>query len=135
VILGQGRNGLVFGHELGSSLCEWVPMARSYARLGYRALVFDFRGYNRLDDDVVAAVAELRRRGVTRSCWSARRWAARPCSGPPPGSDPRLPVKAAMVPLPPDQRDRQTRLEQQIQAASCTAAVPSLTSIGRRHPV
>jgi pimeloyl-ACP methyl ester carboxylesterase len=66
VILGQGRNGLAFGHQLGSNLCEWVPMARSYGRLGYRALVFDFRGYNRLDDDVVATVAELRRRGVTK---------------------------------------------------------------------
>ena len=66
VVLGQGRDGLVFGHQLGSNLCEWVPVARSYARLGYRALVFDFRGYNRLDDDVVAAVAELRRRGVTK---------------------------------------------------------------------
>ena len=43
----------------------------------------------------------------------------------PPGS-----VRAAIVPLPPDWRDRQTRLEQQIQAASCTGAVPSLTSVG-----
>jgi pimeloyl-ACP methyl ester carboxylesterase len=66
VVLGQGRDGLVFGHQLGSNLCEWIPVARSYARLGYRALMFDFRGYNRLDDDVVAAVAELRRRGVTK---------------------------------------------------------------------
>ncbi len=66
VVLGQGRNGLVFGHERGSNLCEWVPLARSYARLGYRALAFDFRNYNRLDYDVVAAVAELRRRGVTK---------------------------------------------------------------------
>jgi hypothetical protein len=43
----------------------------------------------------------------------------------PPGS-----VRAAIVPLPPDWRDRQARLEQQIQAASCTGAVPSLTSVG-----
>ena len=66
VILGHGRNGLVFGHQLGSNLCEWVPFARSYAGLGYRVLVFDFRDYNRPDHDVAAAVAELRRRGVTR---------------------------------------------------------------------
>jgi hypothetical protein len=37
VILGEGRTGLVFGHERGSNLCEWVPTARAYARLGYRA--------------------------------------------------------------------------------------------------
>jgi Dienelactone hydrolase family len=65
VVLGQGRGGLVFGHERGSNLCEWVPLARSYAQLGYRALAFDFRDYNRLDEDVAAA-AELRRRGVAR---------------------------------------------------------------------
>jgi len=66
VVLGEGRNGLVFGHERGSNLCEWVPTARAYARLGYRALVFDFHDQDRLDQDVVAAVAELRRRGVDR---------------------------------------------------------------------
>jgi dienelactone hydrolase len=66
VVLGQGRKGLIFGHERGSNLCEWVPIGRSYARLGYRVLVFDFHDQDRLDDDVVAAVAELRRRGVAR---------------------------------------------------------------------
>jgi pimeloyl-ACP methyl ester carboxylesterase len=66
VLLGQGGNGLVFGHERGSNLCEWVPTARAYARLGYRALVFDFHDQDRLDDDVVAAVAEFRRRGAAR---------------------------------------------------------------------
>jgi dienelactone hydrolase len=66
VVLGQGGDGLVFGHQRGSSLCEWVPTARAYARLGYRALVFNFHDQDRLDDDVAAAVAELRRRGVAR---------------------------------------------------------------------
>jgi dienelactone hydrolase len=66
VVLGEGRRGLVFGHERGSNLCEWVPTARAYARLGYRALVFDFHDQDRLDDDVVAAAGELRRRGVAR---------------------------------------------------------------------
>jgi pimeloyl-ACP methyl ester carboxylesterase len=66
VVLGRGRSGLVFGHQLGGNLCEWVPMARSYARLGYRVLAFDFRDYSRLDHDVVAAAAELRRRGVSK---------------------------------------------------------------------
>jgi dienelactone hydrolase len=66
VILGEGRTGLVFGHERGSNLCEWVPTARAYARLGYRALVFNFHDQDRLDDDVVAAAGELRRRGVAK---------------------------------------------------------------------
>jgi hypothetical protein len=72
VVLGEGRSGLVFGHERGSNLCEWVPTARAYARLGYRALVFDFHDQDRLDDDVVAAVGELRRRGVARILAAAR---------------------------------------------------------------
>jgi dienelactone hydrolase len=37
-----------------------------YARLGYRVLVFDFHDQDRLDDDVIAAVGQLRRRDVAR---------------------------------------------------------------------
>jgi dienelactone hydrolase len=66
VALGNGRGGLVFGHERGGDLCEWLPTARTYARLGYRTLVFDFHDQDRLDEDVVAAAAELRRRGAAR---------------------------------------------------------------------
>jgi pimeloyl-ACP methyl ester carboxylesterase len=70
--LGRGRTGLVLGHQLGSDLCEWLPQARAFARRGYRVLVFDFAGYgdsrpgpdSRVDTDVVAATAELRRRGA-----------------------------------------------------------------------
>jgi pimeloyl-ACP methyl ester carboxylesterase len=74
-ILGKGRVGVVLAHQAGGDLCEWMPFARSLARAGYRALVFDFRGYgssapaerNRyLDRDVAAAAAELRERGSTR---------------------------------------------------------------------
>ena len=66
VVLGSGDRGLVFGHQRGWNLCEWLPTARAYARLGYRALVLDFHDQDRLDDDVAAAVAELRRRGTAR---------------------------------------------------------------------
>jgi pimeloyl-ACP methyl ester carboxylesterase len=70
--LGTGRTGLVLGHQLGSDLCEWLPQARAFARRGYRVLVFDFAGFgdslsgpdSRVDTDVVAATAELRRRGA-----------------------------------------------------------------------
>ena len=66
MILGGGTRGLVFAHQRGGDLCEWLSTARSYARLGYRVLVFDFHDQDQVDDDVVAAVAELRRRGVAR---------------------------------------------------------------------
>jgi pimeloyl-ACP methyl ester carboxylesterase len=72
--IGRGRTGLMLGHQLGSDLCEWLPQARGFARRGYRVLVFDFAGFGdsrpgpdgRVDNDVVAATAELRRRGADR---------------------------------------------------------------------
>jgi pimeloyl-ACP methyl ester carboxylesterase len=74
LVLGSGRTGLVLGHQLGSDLCEWLPQARSFARRGYRVLVFDFAGFgdsrpgqdSRVDNDVIAATAELRGRGADR---------------------------------------------------------------------
>jgi pimeloyl-ACP methyl ester carboxylesterase len=74
VVLGDGRTGLVLGHQVGDDLCEWLPLARSFARQGYRVLAFDFEGYGdsqpgsgaeaRIDTDVVAAAEQLRGRGA-----------------------------------------------------------------------
>ena len=64
VIPGDGGDGIVFGHQRGGDLCEWLDTARGYAQLGYRVLVFDLHDQDQLDDDVMAAVTELRRRGV-----------------------------------------------------------------------
>lgn len=77
VLLGRGRVGVVMGHELGASLCNWLPFARALAAHGYRALAFDFRDHGvsdvvppsrsgSLDEDVLAAAGELRRRGARR---------------------------------------------------------------------
>jgi pimeloyl-ACP methyl ester carboxylesterase len=82
VEFGQGPNAVVLAHQgggaAGPTLCSWVPYARTLARAGYRVLAFDHRGYGssskptradrlfRIDADVVAAVALLRRRGATR---------------------------------------------------------------------
>jgi pimeloyl-ACP methyl ester carboxylesterase len=75
-------NAVVLAHQgggaAGPTLCSWVPYARLLARAGYRVLAFDHRGYGssskptrperlfRIDADVAAAVAFLRKRGVTR---------------------------------------------------------------------
>lgn len=72
VMLGGGRRGVVLAHERGSTLCAWLPYARTLARLGFRVLAFDFRDHGssgksqllRVDVDVRAAVGELRRRGA-----------------------------------------------------------------------
>jgi alpha-beta hydrolase superfamily lysophospholipase len=82
VEFGRGPNAVVLAHQgggaAGPTLCSWVPYARQLARAGYRVLAFDHRGYGssskpsrptllfRIDEDVVAAVRTMRRRGATR---------------------------------------------------------------------
>ena len=78
VLLGSrtSRRGVVVAHEGAGGLCNWLPYGRRLARLGYRVLVFDLRGFvssprtrlrqGRHDLDVVGAARELRRRGVQR---------------------------------------------------------------------
>jgi dienelactone hydrolase len=78
VLLGPrtSRRGVVIAHEGAGGLCNWLPYGRRLARLGYRVLVFDLRGFvssprtrqrqGRHDLDVVGAARELRRRGVQR---------------------------------------------------------------------
>jgi pimeloyl-ACP methyl ester carboxylesterase len=65
VVLGQGRTGVVLGHQAGSDLCEWMPRARVLAKRGRQVLAFDFGQSSQIDKVMVAAAAELRRRGVT----------------------------------------------------------------------
>jgi pimeloyl-ACP methyl ester carboxylesterase len=66
VVLGQGRSGIVLGHQAGSDLCEWLPRARELAKQGRQVLAFDFGPSAHIKQDMVAAAAELRRRGVAR---------------------------------------------------------------------
>jgi pimeloyl-ACP methyl ester carboxylesterase len=73
-VLGRGATGVVFAHQVAGDRCQWLPFARELALMGYRALVFDMRGYGASggvqnvnpDQDVVGAAAELRRRGAKR---------------------------------------------------------------------
>jgi pimeloyl-ACP methyl ester carboxylesterase len=72
--VGTGTTGVVLGHQYLSDHCEFMDFARELAAAGFRALAIDFR-YNgastggnssRLDLDVAAGVARLRRDGATR---------------------------------------------------------------------
>ncbi len=73
-VLGRGRTGVVFAHQVGGDRCQWLPFARELAKRGYRALVFDMRGYGASTGitntnphlDVIAAAADLRRRGAKK---------------------------------------------------------------------
>jgi pimeloyl-ACP methyl ester carboxylesterase len=73
-VLGRGSTGVVLAHTTSADRCQWLPFARELAKKGYRALVFDMRGYGSStgvtntdpDLDVIAAAAELRRRGAKR---------------------------------------------------------------------
>ena len=78
VLLGPARSsrGVVLSHESDGGLCNWLAYGHRLARLGYRVLVYDSRGYGssplprrraeRFELDVAGAVQELRRRGVRR---------------------------------------------------------------------
>jgi pimeloyl-ACP methyl ester carboxylesterase len=73
-VLGRGPTGVVFAHTTGADRCQWLPFARELAKNAYRSLVFDMRGYGSSTGitntdphlDVIAAAAELRRRGAKR---------------------------------------------------------------------
>ena len=66
MVLGQGRTGVVLGHQAGSDLCEWLPQARRLATQDRQVLAFDFGPSADIGKDMVAAAAELRRRGADR---------------------------------------------------------------------
>jgi pimeloyl-ACP methyl ester carboxylesterase len=73
-VLGRGSTAVVLAHTTSADRCQWLPFARELARQGYRALVFDMRGYGASTGitntdphlDVIAAAAELRRRGAKK---------------------------------------------------------------------
>ena len=73
---GHGRVAVVLAHQSNGDLCQWVPYAKRLARLGYLALVFDFRNVGaseirhypanrRLAGDVAGAAREARRLGAS----------------------------------------------------------------------
>jgi pimeloyl-ACP methyl ester carboxylesterase len=78
ITTGKGKLGLVLGHQVSSSSCEWYDMAKVFATHGYRVLALDFRGFGMspvpappksttaLAADVGGAATELRRLGVKR---------------------------------------------------------------------
>lgn len=74
-VFGRGTRGVVLAHGRPADLCMWVRYARRLAASGFRVLAFDFRGAglsaapdypasNRLDLDVEAAAAAVRRDGA-----------------------------------------------------------------------
>jgi pimeloyl-ACP methyl ester carboxylesterase len=74
---GRGTTAVVFAHESGGSMCQWVPFARTLARRGYLTLPFYFRGYgksqqprrgawSRLAADVIAAAKKSRSLGAKK---------------------------------------------------------------------
>jgi pimeloyl-ACP methyl ester carboxylesterase len=78
LLLGSGQNGIVLagGNSVHSSLCDWLPFARTLAQRGYRVLAYDSRPLAlrrgsppptaHIERDFVGAERELVRRGVKR---------------------------------------------------------------------
>lgn len=73
VLAGTGPTAVVLAHEFRSDACGWAFFVPELAARGRQVLAFDFSGDGssdaiddgRLDLDVLAAVAEARRRGAT----------------------------------------------------------------------
>jgi alpha-beta hydrolase superfamily lysophospholipase len=77
VLVGRGQAGVVLVHQYPSDLCGFWPFADYLAKKGLAAFAIDLRCFGRsacpegdargrVVDDIAAAVAELRRRGMTR---------------------------------------------------------------------
>lgn len=77
VMVGSGTVGVVLAHEYDNDLCGAWPFANYLAKRGFRAFAIDMRCFgrsacpqgdaaDRVVDDLVAAVAELRHHGVTK---------------------------------------------------------------------
>jgi pimeloyl-ACP methyl ester carboxylesterase len=76
VTMGGGPAGVVLAHQVDGDLCAWLPFARVLKAAGFRVLAFDFRNFGtsqhtgastHLERDVVAAAAEVRRLGASRT--------------------------------------------------------------------
>jgi dienelactone hydrolase len=65
LVLGSGSTGLVLANQSGTDLCDWHPLASQWAAHGYRVLIFNY-STALADQDMLAAAAELRRRGSSR---------------------------------------------------------------------
>jgi dienelactone hydrolase len=77
ILAGSGTVVVVLAHEYNDDLCGAWPFANYLAKRGFRVFAFDMRCFGRsacpqggaagrVVDDLVAAVAELRHRSVTR---------------------------------------------------------------------
>jgi pimeloyl-ACP methyl ester carboxylesterase len=71
-IFGSGPKAVVLAHMRPADMTSWVPMAEVLADNGYRALVFNFRGYGNsggsgfaVDVDVRAAIDFMAAQGAT----------------------------------------------------------------------
>ncbi|MFD8600020.1 alpha/beta hydrolase [Kitasatospora sp. NPDC059646] len=60
---GGARTAIVFSHQLGGSLCEWVPVLDDFTRAGYAVLAFTTEGD--VTEGIKAAAGRLKDKGVT----------------------------------------------------------------------
>lgn len=63
-VQGSGKVGIVFSHQAGGSLCDWLDYLDGFTGHGYRVLAYDAGAGGA--PDVLAAAHELVRRGSTK---------------------------------------------------------------------
>jgi predicted alpha/beta hydrolase family esterase len=64
LIYGSGDTAIIFANQVDWKLCGWKPFQENLAQRGYLTATFNYAEVTDADDDVLALVAEVRRRGA-----------------------------------------------------------------------
>lgn len=65
LIYGSGTTAIIFANQVNWTLCGWQPYPKYFATKGYLTATFNYSNIAPYDDDVLAFVEEVRRRGAT----------------------------------------------------------------------
>jgi alpha-beta hydrolase superfamily lysophospholipase len=65
LVEGEGDSAIIFANQAGATICQWRPIVKQFAQEGYRTVQFEYAGPPPMEQEVHAAVAEVRERGAT----------------------------------------------------------------------
>ena len=65
LVYGSGTTAVIFANQNNWTLCGWQPYPKHFATKGYLTATFNYSYTADYDDDVLAFVEEVRRRGAT----------------------------------------------------------------------
>ena len=65
LIYGSGTTAVIFANQVNWTLCGWEPYPKYFSTKGYLTATFNYSYTSESDEDVLAFVDEVRRRGAT----------------------------------------------------------------------